>query len=424
MIAGRRLGRTTIALVALLALCVPAGPLAAMPAGSVAAVLAEPVAVATQTDGQAPNCRSVQVPVALTEGGPQSVRLSGEVCYPTTPVDSLRDAVQVLVSGTAYGQSYWDFPYQPDTYSYVRAATHAGFTVFNFDRMGIGQSSHPISTEISIPSNAFTIHEAISQLRAGTVDGIAYHRVVIVGHSLGSLISWYEAGSYHDVDAVVASGILHSFDPIGVAKFLTTLYPAALDPKFLGAIIDPGYLTTLPGTRAASFYYAPNTDPEVVRTDEALKQTATVLEALGVFEQELPGVLRPLSVPLCDATPTLCNGVASSLIYGITRQITVPVLSVIGQYDGLLCGGATGSNACSEVNTVRQNESVYYTGIAQRCLTVEELPASGHDVNLERNAQDWFQLANAWSQFTLEQASGGGNASCWSTADQGGVLIR
>lgn len=392
---------------AVLALCLSAGPLAA---------------ATSSTDALAPDCRSVQVPVALTGAGPSTAHLDGQVCYPTTVVDPLRGAVQVLVSGTAYGSSYWDFPYEPDTYSYARAAARAGFTTFNFDRIGIGQSTHPLSSEVSIPSNAFTIHQAISQLRAGTVDGVNYSKVVIVGHSLGSLIAWYEAGTYRDVDAVVESGILHSFNPIGVAKFLATLYPAALDPKFFSKIIDPGYLTTLPGTRAASFYYEPNTDPEVVTTDEALKQTATVPEALGVFEQELPGVLQPLSAPLCKLTPTLCDGVASSLFYGITRQITVPVLDVVGQYDGLLCGGSTGLNKCHDLAAVRQDESAYYTGIAHRCLTFDELPNSGHDLNLERNAQDWFALVNEWSQFTLGQSSTGEQAQCWSATGLAGVL--
>lgn len=409
MIPGRRSGRAALALGAVLALCVPAGPVAV---------------AATPADAPVPHCRSVQLPIALADGGAPTAHLDGEVCYPTTVVDSLSGAVQVLVSGTAYGRPYWNFPYQPDTYSYVRAAARAGFTTFNFDRIGIGGSTHPPSTQVSIPSNAFTIHQAITQLRSGTVDGVAYDRVMIVGHSLGSLIAWYEAGTYHDVDAVIASGILHSFEPVGVARFVTTLYPAAVDPKFFGSVIDPGYLTTLPGTRADSFYFQPNTDPGVVNTDEALKETATAPEAAGVFAQELPGVLRPLSAPLCGLTPTMCDGVASSVFYGITRDITVPVLDVVGQYDALLCGGSTGANRCSDVAAVRQDESVYYTGIAQRCLTFDELPASGHDVNLERNAQDWFALANDWSQFTLERASDGDHAQCWSTTGLGGVLTR
>jgi pimeloyl-ACP methyl ester carboxylesterase len=387
--------------------------------------MAVPTAAASATDAPpAPQCRPVQVPVTLTDGGERQAWLAGDVCYPTNAVASLAGAVQVLVSGTAYGRSYWDFPYQPDTYSYVRAATRAGYTTFNFDRIGIGASTRPLSTQVSIPTNAATIHQAVSQLRAGAIDGIHYGRVVIVGHSLGSLIAWYEAGTYHDVDAVVASGILHTFNALGVARFVTTLYPAALDPRFFGSIIDPGYLTTLPGTRAASFYYPPNTDPAVVASDEALKETATAPEAAGVFAQELPGVLRPLSEPMCALLPTLCDGIASSVVYGITRSINVPVLEVVGQYDALLCGGSGGANQCSDVGTVRQDESAYFSGIGQRCLTVAELPSSGHDLNLERDAPDWFDLANDWSRFTLQHSTDGDGASCWSgTSGPGGLIL-
>jgi pimeloyl-ACP methyl ester carboxylesterase len=363
------------------------------------------------------------VPVALTDGGERSARLVGQVCFPTNVVASLSGAVQVLVSGTAYGRSYWDFPYAPDTYSYVRAAAQAGYTTFDFDRIGIGQSTHPLSTQVTVPANAATIHQAISLLRAGAVDGVRYDHVVIVGHSLGSLIAWYEAGTYHDVDAVVISGILHSFNPAGVAQFVASLYPAALDPRFFGKVVDPGYLTTLPGTREASFYYPPDTDPNVVATDEALKETATVPEAAGVFAQELPGVLRPLSEPVCALLPTMCDGVASSVVYGITRDITVPVLEVVGQYDALLCGGASGANRCRDVGTVRQDESTYFSGIARRCLAVAELPSSGHDLNLERNAQSWFGLANSWAQFTLQHSADGDGASCFDPGPQGGLIF-
>jgi pimeloyl-ACP methyl ester carboxylesterase len=324
------------------------------------------------------------------------------------------------VAGTGYGRAYWDLPYQPDTYSYVRAAARAGFTTFNFDRIGIGRSTRPLDTEVTIPSNAFTIHQAISQLRSGTVDGVRYGKVVIVGHSLGSLISWYEAGTYHDVDAVVASGILHSFEPVGTTQFVTTLYPAAADPRFRGSIIDPGYLTTLPGTRGNSFYYLPNTDPAVVDTDERLKETATAEEAYGVFQQELAGVVRPVTKLSCAMSPGLCSGVASPVVFGVTRDIKVPVLGVIGQYDALLCGRSNDGNRCGDLASVRKGESDFYAGRAQRCLTVSQLPDAGHDVNLQRNAQSWFDLANEWSRFTLEH--GGDDASCWSDTGQAGGL--
>jgi pimeloyl-ACP methyl ester carboxylesterase len=406
MTRGRRSGRALLAIGVVLAIFIPA--FSAVSAGTHAVAWA---------DADTPDCRPVEVPVALTEGGGQNAHLSGQVCYPTSKHDAVAGAVQVLVSGTAYGRSYWDFPYQPDTYSYVRAAARAGFTTFNFDRIGIGSSTRPLNTQVTIPSNAYTIHQAISQLRAGTVDGDRYGKVVIVGHSLGSLIALYEAATYHDVDAVIASGILHTFDPLGVTKFVATLYPAALDPRFRGSIVDPGYLTTLPGTRGRSFYYLPNTDPAVVDTDEASKETATALEAGGVFEQELPGAVRPVTRPVCALTPPgLCGGAAASVVYGSTRKITVPVLDVVGQYDPLLCGGPNDRNRCRDVAAVRHDESAYYTGLARRCLTVAQLPDSGHDVNLGRNAQTWYTLANEWSRFTLEQS--GGDPSCWSANGQ------
>jgi hypothetical protein len=56
---------------------------------------------------------------------------------------------------------YWDFPYQPSTYPYVRAATAAGYATFNFDRIGIGNSDHPPAADVTISSNALVVHEIV-----------------------------------------------------------------------------------------------------------------------------------------------------------------------------------------------------------------------------------------------------------------------
>jgi pimeloyl-ACP methyl ester carboxylesterase len=378
-----------------------------------AALLAPATAGAAPTNPVAvQNCHPVRLPVALDPGGARQAQLAGDVCYPS-PVPVRQRTIQVLVSGTAYGKTYWDFPYQPHTYSYVRAANAAGFTTFNLDRVGIGSSSRPLSSQITIPSNAYSIHQAIQHLRSGAVDGVRYDRVVLVGHSLGSLISWYEAAEYHDVDAVIASGILHTFDAPGVAKFGVTLYPAALDPRFAGKIIDPGYLTTTPGTRAESFYYLPNADPQVIDTDEAIKETATLFEAADVFEQELPGSLGGARDPLCAVLTNSCEGVTRPRWYGVTPDITVPVLNVVGQYDTLLCGGATRPNRCTDLKKVRQDESAYFRGLAKRCLVLASVPDSGHNLNLHRNASSWFNLSNQWAAFTVGQSAAGSGQTCW-----------
>ena len=347
-------------------------------------------------------CQQVQIPVSLSQGSPADQTIVGQLCHPNGQ-NAIAGAIQVLVSGATYGSWYWDVPYQPSRYSYVQAANQAGFATFNFDRIGIGQSSHPASTSVTLQSNAYVVHQLIQDLRAGTIDGNQYDKVVMVAHSLGSLIAWTEAGTYHDVNGVVVSGILHAFYLPGMVNFISTLYPAALDPKFLGKIIDPGYLTMRPGTRESVFYYPPDTDPAVVQLDEQAKQTATITEAQGAYLDELPGTLRPVTGVLCSIVPGICDGPTSWLAYGITRQINVPVLDVVGQYDSLFCGGPNAANQCQNVSQLQAQESAYYTDLAPGCFKLATLPLAGHDLNLELNAQDWFSMANDWSANLLQQ---------------------
>jgi len=86
-------------------------------------------------------------------------------------------------------------------------ADHGWLRVFDYDRIGNGQSSHPSSTEISVASDAFVAHQVVQALRSGRIGGTAFQRVVLIGHSLGSFTSWQEAGEYHDVDGVILTGI-------------------------------------------------------------------------------------------------------------------------------------------------------------------------------------------------------------------------
>jgi pimeloyl-ACP methyl ester carboxylesterase len=373
-------------------------PVMALIATSLAPASAASASVVPAANQQ---CENVQIPVSLSQGAPQDQTIVGQICYPDGQ-NAIPGAIQVLVSGATYGSWYWDPSYQPSRYSYVDAANNAGFATFNFDRIGIGQSSHPLSTSVTLQSNAYVIHQLIQDLRAGTIDGNQYDQVVIVGHSLGSLIAWTEAGTYHDVNGVIVSGILHAFYLPGMVNFISTLYPAALDPKFLGKIIDPGYLTMRPGTRESVFYYPPDTDPQMVQQDERNKQTATIMEAAGAYLDELPGELRPVTGILCTIIPGICDGPTSWAAYGITDQINVPVLDVVGQYDSLFCGGPNVANQCQNVSQLQAQESAYYTDISPSCFTLKQLPMAGHDLDLELNAQDWFSMANSWATNLLQ----------------------
>jgi hypothetical protein len=161
------------------------------------------------------------------EGGPENCRISGELCRPGADDSGL---VQVLLAGGSYNHHYWDPPYQPESYSYVRHMNDAGYTTFNIDRIGTGASSHPPGALVTIPSNAFIVHQLVQKLRAGQVVDQHFTKVVLVGHSLGTLIGMTEASRYHDIDGFIATGIMHGVNLTSAPYFSATAVELGLFP--------------------------------------------------------------------------------------------------------------------------------------------------------------------------------------------------
>lgn len=223
-------------------------------AGVLLSLAAAAPALAGQDAGAGRQCRDVQVPVALVEGQPADERIYGTLC---TPSGQSPETIQLLVHGGVYTGVYWEFPDPSggtDRYDYAAAANRAGFATLAIDRIGSGRSSHPLSTKITLESNVFTVHQVVQAIRRGEITspgGEQFHKVVYVGHSYGTGVGWFLATDYgEDLDAAVFTGSAHTGTVTGALVLFTILYPAALDPKFAGDGLDPGYLTTLrvPGT--------------------------------------------------------------------------------------------------------------------------------------------------------------------------------
>ena len=312
-------------------------------------------------------CSAYTLPVRIADPGPADQTLWGQLCYRGTHEPG---TVQLLVPGATYNHLYWDFPYGNGYYSYVDAATAAGYATFNVDRVGEGNSSHPPSTELDLTAGAVALHDAVTALRSGAVDGHVFQDVIIVGHSIGSVEAWLEAARYHDVNAVIVTGALHAISP-DIGALQADLYPAADDPKFTGSGLDPGYLTTLPGTRGSLFYNPATTNPAVVAADEANKDTTTPAE-------------------LGEAAAIISEPPAQQPSY----QIDVPVLSVVGENDNLFCTGVTVYN-CARPDTVRAFESQYYAPAAH--LKVVVVPDTGHALALSTTAPLTDAIMIGWA---------------------------
>jgi pimeloyl-ACP methyl ester carboxylesterase len=282
--------------------------------------------------------------------------LHGTLCRPAngaTPRVAL-----ILLHGATYDRTYWDFPVAPARYSALRRLAAAGYLTLALDRLGSGESDRPPASEVTADARAEALHDVVTTLQTDPRLGTTTGKVLLVGHSLGSVDALREAAQYHDVDDLVLTGFLHSAGP-GAAFFAGAIHPAAADPKFASdTTIPAGYVTTQPGTRQM-FYYAFNADERVYRADEANK------DAMAGGDPSLP------SERDSDA---------------LASQIDVPVLSVVGAQDDAFCTPPNCPEAARE-------QAAYPLAPSFQVIV---RPRTGHDLNLHLNAGKTTDLIRNW----------------------------
>jgi hypothetical protein len=336
--------------------------------------LAAGVTVSAPASADTGGCTGNVLPVSLGPGQPADQHVSARLCLPRGARPS---TVQLLVHGCLYNGRYWDFPDPTggtDRYSYAAHAQQAGYATLALDMLGAGGSSHPLSTELTVDAGVWVIHQVVQALRSGTFAGpngpVAFSHVIEVSWSFGTFFSWLETSRYNDVDAAIFTGATHhlavALPFLGAAL---SLYPADLDPQFAGQGLDPGYLTTQPGTRRHIFYDPGAADPSVVANDEGNKDLMTGTEVLGF--------------PSALASPL---------------DIRVPVLLVLGGSDPLFCG-LTATDCSSAAALVAQERP--YLGPHVPSVTGYLLPGSGHAVDLMLNAGLAFTVQLQWAGTTV-----------------------
>jgi pimeloyl-ACP methyl ester carboxylesterase len=306
------------------------------------------------------DCQAVTLPVTLAPGHQAGQTLAGTLCEPDQWAAGPH-TVDVLTNGATYNQSYWDWPVDPEEYSYVRKTLAAGRATFAYDRVGTGASSHPSGTSLTLTTDAYELHQVVEWL-----NGNGYSEIDSVGHSFGSIVAIQESAGYGDVSRLVVTGFLHTPN-LGNAYAPLFGYPAALHPAFAGEGLDLSYLTTFPGARG--IFYSETADPAVISYDQQHPDTITSTElSTSLTQLALAPPLNP------------------------SDQVTVPVLIVVGQQDALLCSGPLPD--CDDPGSVRALESPYYASAPS--LTVDTVPDTGHDVALHPSAGQSFETINDW----------------------------
>lgn len=307
-------------------------------------------------------CARVTVPVSLGAGKPHDQTLSATYCQPFKWAQGTHQ-VDVLTAGATYTTSYWNWPVNPALYSYVGKTLDAGRATVAYDRLGTGQSSRPVSTDLTLDAEAYVLHTIVQTLHFG---GYGFQKVNSIGHSYGSGVVIQEAGTFKDVSRVVVTGYLHDARNPIVA---TRNYPANQDPKFASLGLDNGYLTSKPGTRGLSFYSASG-DPAVIAYDETQKDVVPLTGFLGYAAQQ--------------GSPAATN---------ISGKINVPVLAVTGQQDLIFCSNALVLD-CANQAAVQAFETPFYAGAPS--FAAYTVANTGHDVALHPSANTSFGAINTW----------------------------
>ena len=322
---------------------------------------AKPARAAEATPSSLGFCVTLKIPVKLEADQPRNQKIAGTYCQPRH-WQSGQHQLDILGPGAFYNSNYWNWPQNPSLYSYVNKTLAAGRATFAYDRLGSGQSSHPLSTEVTMPREAYILHQIVQLFRLG---GYGFKQVNSVNHSYSSGIAMRESSLYQDIDRLVLTGYLHAPRNPVVAG---ASYAANQDPKFAGQNLDDGYLTTKPGMR--SIFYAPTDDPSVIVYDDAHKDLASFTGYLGF---------------LSDRAAAPPNNLGDN--------IKVPILLVDGQLDQTSCFDPSQLD-CSSEAAVTANEASYYAGA--KSFAVRTIPNTGHDVALSPTANKSFNIINTW----------------------------
>jgi pimeloyl-ACP methyl ester carboxylesterase len=196
--------------------------------------------------------------------------------------------------------------------------------------------------------------------------------VVLVGHSYGTIMSVLETSQYQDADALILTGFMHTADPVAIADVTAQLVPSQTDPILKPKGYPAGYLTTRHGQRARLFYSPADTDPGMPDYDEQTKETVTDAEFATFAAFLLP-------------------------VYSL--NIHVPVFFGMGQNDQAFCNDLILLSCDSAANLIARERQLYYANAPS--FTAYVLPGSGHVMNNELNAHQWFDAANAWEKQVL-----------------------
>ncbi|EXA48910.1 hypothetical protein FOQG_08247 [Fusarium oxysporum f. sp. raphani 54005] len=263
--------------------------------------------------------------------------------------------LQIMTHGIGFDRSYWDFPYNNYNYSYVaRAVDEHGYSTLTWDRLGVGASfkGDPLN-EIQVYLEIAALKALTTKAREGSLGvGCKYSKVVHLGHSFGSVISYALANESPELtDAVVLTGFSQATAYLGLFAVGSNFIPITATP--LADKYPAGYVgvSSTVGIQI-NFFAEGDFDPKILEVAYEKGQPVS------------PGELLTLGAPA-----------------GKNNTYTGPVQIVTGSRDVPFCGdncystGSVDPKLPSLLDISRQ----FFTQASRFNTTV--VPGAGHGLN-------------------------------------------
>ncbi|KAF2816638.1 alpha/beta-hydrolase [Mytilinidion resinicola] len=298
----------------------------------------------------------------------KTYEVSATFCSPKKANYGKDKIVLLATHGLGYDRRYWASAWKPKDYSFVDFALDKGYSVFFYDRLGVGKSQI-VSGYVNQGSIQLALLERLVELvRAGKYTGSIGKpkNIVLVGHSFGSFLSNAVISDQRNlVDGVVLTGIAYANatdlatadSGWGLEAFAARIAKFQ-DKKWSNR--DTGYLNfgDIYG-HVNGFFKAPNYDIPTVEYAQAIAQPFAALEFV--------------STKLFNLNASAFKG---------------PVMVTAGENDLLLCGG--------------ECKSTFSSGVAEQTfksskdLNLYVHPGAGHGVNFGFNATVFYGKITAF----------------------------
>ncbi|KAK3326731.1 hypothetical protein B0H66DRAFT_513334 [Apodospora peruviana] len=302
----------------------------------------------------------------------ETFKINGRLCVPTIK-GARSDILQLATHGVGFDKRYWDSEIKPKQYSYVEAALAQGYSIFTYDRLGVGLSSKPDAYDIVQTDVQLEILRQLTLLaRSGklissskklggsrNLDRYTPSNIIHVGHSYGSILSVGLLSTNGSLsDGAILTGFLYTnkLDQANVATWGFE-FARESDRKRFG---DRGSGYIVQATKSnvqISFFKKGGFEPAMLDYAEEIKQPNTITEF-----------------------STLASALGK-----VAVDFKGPVQFIIGEFDYGFCAGD-----CKGTYDIEGIKKLYP---AAKDVGVHIQPGTGHGLALSLNATAGYKVS-------------------------------